>query len=89
MNTMDSFTPDQLESDSDEEDSITMQHCPVREQVIVALKSSKETRRAIRRLRETMLNCEFCPSVNQCEFQEEFNLQIDMVIAEINEEWGW
>jgi len=89
MNVMDSFTPDQLESDSDEEDRIQMQHCPVREQAKVALKSSKETQRAIRQLRETLLNCDFCPAENQCEFKEDFNLQIDMVIAEINEEWGW
>ena len=86
---MDSFTPDQFEPDSNDEDLINIQHCPVREQATVAMKSSKETRRALRRLRETLLNCGICPAVNQCEFQEEFNLQIDMVIAEINEEWGW
>jgi hypothetical protein len=89
MNAMDSFTPDQFESDSNNEDLIKMQHCPVRGQAKVALKSSRETQHAIRELRETLLNCGFCPVVNQCEFQEEFNLQIDMVIEEINEEWGW
>lgn len=76
-------------SNSEDEDSAGSQDCPVMEQAIIALKSSEETRKAIRILRETLLDCSTCPEFFRCEMQEEFNLQIDQVIAEINEEWGW
>jgi hypothetical protein len=76
-------------SNPDDEDSAGSQDCPVMEQANIALKSSEETRQDIRLLREALLDCSSCPEFSRCELQEKFSLQIDLVIAEINEEWGW
>ena len=89
MNKLSSSNHYQDGSDHNNDDYLAKQHCPINEQANIALKSSNETRQAIRILRESLLNCSVCPHFHQCELQEEFNLQIDLVIAEINEEWGW
>ena len=89
MSNFDSMTPDQIDFDSEENDSFSMQQCPVAEQADNALKSSVEARQAIRRFRQTLLNCDMCPLFSRCDLREEFNVQIDLVIAEILEEWGW
>lgn len=89
MSSFDYLNPDQFEFDSNDEESIPRKDCPVKDQAKIALKSGKETKRALRSLRESLLRCDICPQYPQCEFQEEFNLQIDLVIADINEEWGW
>ena len=78
-----------VESDFKNEYSFSGNHCPVKEQADLTLKSSRETHQAIHKLREYMLNCGVCPHFHQCELQEDIALQIDLVIAEINEEWGW
>ena len=75
--------------DSAERAVFSMQHCLVTQQANYVLRSSKETQRALRRLRQSLLNCEICPAFEECELREQFNLQVDLVIAEINEEWGW
>lgn len=89
MSNFDSMTSDQIDFDSEENDAFSMQQCPVAEQADIALKSSVETRQAIRHLRQTLLNCDMCPLLSRCDLREEFNVQIDLVIAEILEEWGW
>jgi hypothetical protein len=89
MNNLSSMNHYPEGSGHNEDESLAKQQCPINEQANIALKSSKETRQAIRRLRESLLNCGVCPHFHKCELQEEFNLQIDLVIAEINEEWGW
>ena len=89
MNNFDDLNPDQTSSNPIEEESFAMQHSKVKEQAVFALKSCNETQRALQSLREALLNCGICPHFYQCELQEDFNLQIDMVIADINEEWGW
>lgn len=89
MSSFESMTPDHIDFESEEKDSFSMQQCPVAEHANNALKSSKETRQAIRLLRHTLLNCDMCPLLSRCELREEFNVQIDLVIAEILEEWGW
>jgi hypothetical protein len=43
---------------------------------------------AMRRLRRSLRRCPGCPANPSCEFREEFDRQVDKVIAEINEEWG-
>ncbi len=75
--------------DSAERAVFSMQHCLVTQQANNVLRSSKETQRALRRLRQSLLNCEICPAFEECELREQFNLQVDLVMAEINEEWGW
>ncbi len=81
--------PEPADSDSSELEAFSMQHCPVTQHAKSALLSSKETRRALRQLRQSLLNCELCPAIKQCELREDFNLQLDIAVAEINEEWGW
>ena len=84
-----SFQPDSADPDSDERIVFSMQHCLITQQTYNVMRSSKETQRALRRLRQSLLNCEICPAFEECELREQFNLQVDLVIAEINEEWGW
>jgi hypothetical protein len=43
----------------------------------------------MRRLRRSLLNCSACPVYDQCEFLEQFNQQVDAVISELTETWGW
>lgn len=89
MNKWSSMNPFPDGSDHNDDDSLAKQHCPIKEQANIALKSSNEARHALRRFRESLLSCDVCPHFHECELQEEFNLQIDLVVAEINEEWGW
>lgn len=70
-------------------DEFTMQHCLLTQHTNKVLRSGKETQQALRHLRQSLLNCETCSAYEECELREEFNLQVDIVIAEINEEWGW
>ena len=89
MSELSSFKPKSADGDSAESAVFSMQHCLVTQQANNVLRSSKETQRALRRLRHSLLNCEICPAFEDCELREQFNLQVDLVIAEINEEWGW
>jgi hypothetical protein len=49
--------------------------------------SGEELLRALRRLRRSLLACQECPSLEGCTLRSEFNLTIDSLVAEINEEW--
>jgi hypothetical protein len=82
----------QLESadpDPVDEKVFSMQQCLIFQDANNVLRTSKDTLRALRSLRQSLLNCEICPAIKQCELRENFNVQVDLVIAEINEEWGW
>lgn len=74
---------------SEKREEFTMQHCLVIQQTKKVLRSGEETKRALRHLRQSLLNCETCTLYEKCELRERFNSQVDIVIAEINEEWGW
>lgn len=63
--------------------------CPVEKHANAVLRSGRETIRAMRRLRRSLLNCSACPVYDQCEFLEQFNQQVDAVISELTETWGW
>lgn len=89
MSGLRSFKPKSVDPDSAEREVFSMKHCLVTQQASNVLRSSKETQRALRHLRQSLLNCEICPVFEECEMREQFNLQVDLVIAEINEEWGW
>ena len=89
MSELSSSKPKSADPDSAERAVFSMQHCLVTQQANNVLRSGKETQRALRRLRQSLLNCEICPAFEECELREQFNLQVDQVIAEINEEWGW
>lgn len=87
----DSKNPYQDLNDSplSEEAKMAMRHCPVARQANNVVRSSKETLRAIRRLRRSLLECQRCPAFVDCELREQFNQEVDVVIAEILDEWGW
>lgn len=89
MSDINNFKPETVDPDSVERASFSMQHCTVTQKANTVLRSGKETQRALRRLRQSLMNCDVCPAFEQCELREQFNLQVDQVIAEINEEWGW
>jgi hypothetical protein len=89
MSDFESNTPESEDSDSLELEAFSTGYCPVTQCAKNALLASKETQHALRQLRQSLLNCEICPAFKQCELREDFNLQIDIAIAEINEEWGW
>ncbi len=89
MSELSSSKPKSADSDSADRAAFSMQHCIVTQQANYVLRSSKETQRALHRLRQSLLDCEICPAFEECELREQFNLQVDLVIAEINEEWGW
>jgi hypothetical protein len=89
MSNLSSSNPKSADPDSTERAAFSMQHCLVTQQANNVLRSSNEIQRALRRLRQSLLNCEICPAFEECELREQFNLQVDMVIAEVNEEWGW
>lgn len=54
-----------------------------------ALTSSQQTKRILKRLRRSILDCELCTVFRQCELREIFISRIDSVVAGINDEWGW
>ena len=83
------INPEHNRSDSNNEDPLAMQHCPVNEEANTALKSCKETQQAIGNLREALLECCACPLFPQCILQEKLNLLFNKVITDINDEWGW
>jgi len=83
------FKPDSADQISVERAAFSMQHCPVIQQANNVVRSSKETRRALRRLRQSLMNCDICPALEQCDLREHFNMQVDKAISQINEEWGW
>jgi len=89
MSELSGDKPKSADGDSAERAVFSMQHCLVTQQANNVLRSSKETQRALRSLRQSLLNCETCSAYEECELREEFNLQVDIVIAEINDEWGW
>ncbi len=89
MSDLRSIRPGNADPKSLERDEFTMQHCLVTQQTNKVLRSGKETQRALRHLRQSLLNCETCSIYEECELREQFNLQVDIVIADINEEWGW
>jgi hypothetical protein len=89
MNDFPRFLPDSDDRHKAENGVFSMQHCFIQQEANDVLKTSRVTLRALRRLRQSLLNCEICPEIEQCELRENFNAQIDLVIAEINEEWGW
>lgn len=64
-------------------------NCPVIVQFEVLLRSIEESLHALRRYQRNIVNCRICPELVHCELIEEMNLQIDAVMAEIVEEWGW
>ena len=78
---------------NDELDSNPMEvsnpNCPFIMQFEVLLRSIEESLRILRRFQRNMMNCRICPELIYCELIEEMNLQIDTLIAEILEEWGW
>lgn len=43
---------------------------------------------ALRRLRRSQDECEQCRFIEGCLVKREFNLQVNIAIQEINEEWG-
>jgi hypothetical protein len=61
--------------------------CPVLRDTRRAAHSGQELLRALRRLRKSLLACQECPSLEGCPVRSEFNLTIDSLVAEINEEW--
>ena len=67
----------------------TMQNCPVIQQTNKVLRSSKDTKRGLQFLRNSLMNCDACKEYEICELRERLNSQVDNVIAEIIEEWGW
>jgi hypothetical protein len=89
MSDLRRFEPESTNPDSVEKEVFSMQQCLVKQQANNVLRTSKETQRALRRLRQSLLNCELCSAFVHCEMREHFNLQVDTVIAQINEEWGW
>jgi hypothetical protein len=89
MNDSSRFIPESGDQESVEKADFSMQHCPVIQQANNVVRSSKETRRALRRLRQSLMNCETCPAFGKCELREQFSIQVDQAITQINEEWGW
>jgi hypothetical protein len=61
--------------------------CPVLKDTQRVVHSGEELLRALRRLRRDLLACQDCPSLDGCPLRAEFNLTIDALVAEINEEW--
>ncbi len=70
-------------------DGLSLRNCPVAVRAGIVLETSEETIKALQSLRQSLLNCEFCPAFEKCELREQFNNQVNQVISEINEEWGW
>lgn len=89
MSDSNSPKPESTDQNSVERAVFSMQHCPVTQQANNVLRSTKETRRALRRLRQSLMNCDRCSAIEHCELRDHFNMQVDQAIAQINEEWGW
>ena len=89
MNDSNRFKLESADQESVERAALSMQHCPVTQQANNVVRSSKETRRALRQLRQNLMNCETCPAFGKCELREQFSIQVDQAITQINEEWGW
>ena len=66
-----------------------LKHCPIVLQARTVLQSSEETLQAMREFRRSLMECENCPAFSDCKLREQLNNQVDIVIAEIIDEWGW
>lgn len=66
-----------------------IKHCPVVLHAQTVLRSGEETIRAMRRFRSSLMECENCPAISNCTLREKLNNEVDIVIAEIIDEWGW
>jgi hypothetical protein len=89
MNNEEECIPGFIDPDDGEEAVYSMLHCPVKQYANNVTRSGKETLRGLRLLRKSLMNCEICSAFGQCQLREHFNMQVDQVIAQIVEEWGW
>jgi hypothetical protein len=62
--------------------------CPLEKHANSIIRSGRQIVYTMHRLRRSMRRCASCPANPSCDFREQFNQQVDAVIAEINEEWG-
>lgn len=62
-------------------------NCPIKLEISEAEESGKKFVKAMRRLRRAIVLCDKCQAVDGCEIRKQFNLTVDSVIAEVNEEW--
>ena len=77
---------EELNTDLIEESDI---NCTVADHFDAVKRTSLKNLRTLGKFRHSLLNCQFCTEFGYCELLEGFNLQIDSLIAEITEEWGW
>ena len=62
-------------------------NCPVLEQAETTRDAANELRSAVNDLRVSLAACDDCPLGGKCDVLKEFNLEIDIAIAEITAEW--
>ncbi|MFC1922776.1 hypothetical protein ACFLY4_05750 [Chloroflexota bacterium] len=89
MNEFNRFKRKSTNPESVERAAFSMRHCPITNLTNNVLRASKETQRALRQLRQSLMDCHVCTAYENCELREHLNMQVDQVISEINEEWGW
>lgn len=63
-------------------------HCPVIQNAEHVRKSGDNLLRLMRRLRRSLIACQSCQQLNECDFRLTFNAQVDAMIVELNDEWG-
>jgi hypothetical protein len=66
-----------------------IKRCPVVFHAKTVLRSGEETLHAMRQFRRSLMECENCPAIRDCKLREKLNNEVDIVIAEIIDEWGW
>lgn len=63
--------------------------CPLQQCARQAVRSGRNFRRDIRKLRRTQEHCKLCPLEHECETRMAFEELVELVVSDINQEWGW
>ncbi len=65
-----------------------LENCPIRKDALRVIATSNDLRRAIRRLRRDLQNCQRCDCYEECSLWASFRHEIDAAVADVRAEWG-
>ncbi len=65
-----------------------MLNCPIKKDLEEATELGGEFTKQMKKVREEIEACEKCTVKKTCKARIDFNLMVDEIVTELNEEWG-
>ncbi len=65
-----------------------MLDCPIKKDLEEATELGGAFSKKMKKVREEIEQCEKCPIKKTCKPRIDFNLMVDRIVKELNEEWG-